>query len=546
MQTLNGTRTFSKGITKSVYLAPLVAGTAITALVPQVTYAGPFPAAPLTDATAGPFVVTTRVFFDSAAPVAGTLTVSGDWPGAAPGGVSQRVSLPAGNASASVALTVPAGSGARLWWPAGMGDQALYAVTAAFTPDGAGAAVLADARAVGFRVAHLITVDTSAGTAQYAGVDGSGNFTMRFRVNGADMYARGGNMIPMEELEGRQAADAYVALVRSAAAGGMNVLRVWGGGIYLPSAFYDECDRVGLVMYHDMMYAGDGRINPMANALEEAELRYNVRRLSHHPSIFLWDSCNECGGGGVWDTFVATTLVSEDASRPVWPSCPSGGWASGADQLTGLPNGQPLVTRKGGRTIETHGYYQHGGGWPAVNGGVKSPITVTLPVALASGAARGVGAPGVFASEFGGSVYSSFESMAPTLNPAHWGMQGGAPDDTCDGAQWPSVCKGGNVMAQRNYAGTNWLQAYWPGVTPAALNATGEAAFKRQLWQVMLAQALWIKSDIETRRSDNQWGCITWQVCARATPPHHAPRDASANQLTPPRPPPPPSCVKTA
>jgi beta-mannosidase len=54
---------------------------------------------------------------------------------------------------------------------------------------------------------------------------------MRFRVNGASFVARGANMIPMEELEARQSDAAYVALLESAAAAGMNMLRVWGGGI---------------------------------------------------------------------------------------------------------------------------------------------------------------------------------------------------------------------------------------------------------------------------------------------------------------------------
>ena len=61
------------------------------------------------------------------------------------------------------------------------------------------------------------------------------------------------------------------------------------------------------------------------DAHQAAELRYQVRRLSHHPSIAIWDGCNECGGGGNYATFVVTTIVEEDVSRPVWPSCPSYG-----------------------------------------------------------------------------------------------------------------------------------------------------------------------------------------------------------------------------
>ena len=149
-------------------------------------------------------------------------------------------------------------------------------------------------------------------------------------------------MIPMELLEGRQSAAAYVQQVRSASAAHMNVLRVWGGGIYLPSAFYDACDEEGVLLYHDMAFAGDGRVDPYGNALEDAELRHQLRRLSSHACIGQWDPCNECGGGGIWDRFVSTIIAQEDTSRPVWPANPSPGWASGVDMLTGFPNGRPL------------------------------------------------------------------------------------------------------------------------------------------------------------------------------------------------------------
>jgi hypothetical protein len=52
----------------------------------------------------------------------------------------------------------------------------------------------------------------------------------------------------------------------------------------------------------------------------------------------------QCGGGGMFDTFVMTTVASEDASRPAWPSCPAQGWSSGVDRLTSFPNGQPMHT----------------------------------------------------------------------------------------------------------------------------------------------------------------------------------------------------------
>ena len=75
---------------------------------------------------------------------------------------------------------------------------------------------------------------------------------------------------------------------------------------------------------------------------------------------------------------------------------------------------------------------------------------------------------------------SSFESMAPTLAKGHWGLHGGAPPDNCTGGFAP-VCKGDNVMAQRNYPCDSVVLMYFGSQD---LNATGEHAFKKQLFMV--------------------------------------------------------------
>ena len=123
------TRTFSKGIWRSVYLTT-VSTAAITHLVPQVYYLGAFPTAPLTDAANGGFSVKVIVHFWAPAPVSGTLAVAGAWPGAA---AAQAVSLPAGDSNVTLQLAAPAGS-VSLWWPAGLGQHPLYSVNATFTP----------------------------------------------------------------------------------------------------------------------------------------------------------------------------------------------------------------------------------------------------------------------------------------------------------------------------------------------------------------------------------------------------------------------------
>jgi beta-mannosidase len=76
---------------------------------------------------------------------------------------------------------------------------------------------------------------------------------------------------------------------------------------------------------------------------QDAEIRYNIRRLSHHASIVVWNGGNGWQGSlAMFDSFVLRVVAEEDASRPLWPISPSAGWASGVSALTGLPNGKPL------------------------------------------------------------------------------------------------------------------------------------------------------------------------------------------------------------
>jgi len=338
---------------------------------------------------------------------------------------------------------------------------------------------------------------------------------MFFRINGVAMWSRGANMIPMEELEGRMSSEAHRVLVRSAVDGGMNTLRVWGGGMFLPDVWYDACDDLGIIVYHDMQYAQSGH-SPAATATQDEELRHTVRRLSSHASIVVWDGCNECQvimdtGTGIYAKFVMTVVAEEDKSRAVWPSCPALGWSTGVRKLDALPNGRPLTTPTTGKAIETHGPYQHGAGFPAVNGDASMKLFDTnIPIKVSPGS-TGPQFENVYASEFGAVAMSSFESMSSTLAKEHWGLHAGQPSDTCSGG-FESKCTGNNVMAQRNYPCDNLINVYF-GMRPETyFNRTGESIFKQHLYQCMLSQALLMKSDIETRRSKNQLGCLVWQL----------------------------------
>jgi hypothetical protein len=218
----------------------------------------------------------------------------------------------------------------------------------------------------------MVTVNDTdpAIVARAPGQDGTGSLTMMFRVNGAPLYARGGNKIPMELLDGRMSAVAHRRLVQSAAEGNFNMLRIWGGAIFEPRAFYDAADEFGVLMYHDMVrtkaiplrlgspfsacraYRGAWVPCPLqqfaggtslTTPQVKSELEYQVKRLSHHPSIAMWDGCNECGGGGDYMNFVMPVVASVDSSRPIWPvhhytkaiPCSLGSPFQPVEQLTG-------------------------------------------------------------------------------------------------------------------------------------------------------------------------------------------------------------------
>ena len=127
-------------------------------------------------------------------------------------------------------------------------------------------------------------------------------------------------------------------------------VRVWGGGMYMLKVFYERADELGLLVFHDSMYAQKGHA-PKDTPTQDAELRHNIRRLSEYPSIVLFDGCNECtvvtepnSSTSIYADFVMRIVAEEDPTRIVWPSCPAKGWRTGVHMLTGLPNGNRLTT----------------------------------------------------------------------------------------------------------------------------------------------------------------------------------------------------------
>ncbi len=133
--------------------------------------------------------------------------------------------------------------------------------------------------------------------------------SFQFVVNGVPFFAKGANWIPDDGILSRMTPARYRQRIADAAGANMNMLRVWGGGLYEDDSFYDACDEMGITVWQDFMFACSAY--PCHEAAfrksVEAEARDNVRRLRHHPCMALWCGNNEVEQG----------LSGERCVRPV-------------------------------------------------------------------------------------------------------------------------------------------------------------------------------------------------------------------------------------
>ena len=213
--------------------------------------------------------------------------------------------------------------GVAKWSPRGYGAQPLHDLTVVLTADGL--EVDRWQRRTGFRT---------------AGIDLAGDGFV-IQVNGEPVLAKGVNWIPDDIFPSRMTRARYELRLREAAAVGVNLIRVWGGGIYEDRAFYELCDELGLMVWQDFLFACAcyPEEEPLYSEVV-AEARDNVTRLAPHPSLITWCGNNENlwlfadsrQGDRTWgEGFYLETLpaiVAElDPSRPYQAGSPwSGSW----------------------------------------------------------------------------------------------------------------------------------------------------------------------------------------------------------------------------
>ena len=200
---------------------------------------------------------------------------------------SEKVTLKPG--ANKVALTLDV-KNPKLWWPAGYGAQPLYPL----------AVTLGDAKLakkVGLRKAEVYNEED----AEPDPATGKKGKPMVVVINGRRIFCKGADWIPCDAFENRQTPARYRDLLESAVAANMNMLRVWGGGQFEHPAFYELCDEMGVMLWHDFMfscatYPGDEHF--LAGVRKE--IAHQLRNLRDHACIALWCGDNECIGAAKW------------------------------------------------------------------------------------------------------------------------------------------------------------------------------------------------------------------------------------------------------
>jgi beta-mannosidase len=195
---------------------------------------------------------------------------------------------------------------------------------------------------IGLRTIELVQDKDEFGTSFY------------FKLNGKTVFMKGANYIPQDSFIPKQTPSSYYELVQNARKANMNMLRVWGGGVYADEEFYNACDANGILVWQDFMFAcamypGDEKF--IENVKQE--VIDNVNRLQNHPSIALWCGNNENDEGWhnwgwqkqfnysqadstkIWNDYkkvfqelipqTLDSLLSKEKNL-YWPSSPSIGW----------------------------------------------------------------------------------------------------------------------------------------------------------------------------------------------------------------------------
>ena len=226
--------------------------------------------------------------------------------------------------SATLTLHIPH---PKLWWPNGYGEQSIYkAVISLSNGDDE-----IDELEVPFAIRTVCIIQEKDKQGQ----------SFIIGINGAKIFCKGADWIPSDNFIPRIPGSTYERLLHLAKGAHMNMIRVWGGGIYEQDVFYNLCDQLGLMVWQDFMYAcGAYPETPWFLKQAREEAQSIVNRLRNHPSLVVWCGNNECewlfctenpdktpddmGGAKIFRDILPSVISKLDGTRPYWRSSPFG------------------------------------------------------------------------------------------------------------------------------------------------------------------------------------------------------------------------------
>jgi beta-mannosidase len=233
---------------------------------------------------------------------------------------------PAG-AEFSGSIEIP---GLELWWPIGYGNQPLYDFEIRLT-DNAGQLIEAVEKRLGFRSVELVSEPDKNGK------------SFEIRINGTRIWVRGANWIPDHTSLNQVTPQRYRKRIQDALDANMNLLRIWGGGIFESEDFYRVCNELGILVWQDFLFACAAYPEDDFNSsLIEQEVVQAVTRLSSHCSLVIYNGSNEniwgyfdwgwqdplanCSWGlGYYLDLIPSVISKLDKTRPYQPSSPWSG-----------------------------------------------------------------------------------------------------------------------------------------------------------------------------------------------------------------------------
>ncbi len=215
-----------------------------------------------------------------------------------------------------------------LWWPTGYGDQPLYDLTVELVAAD-GTPLDSWTKAIGIRSVDVVVTPDEIGE------------RWAISVNGRRIRIRGYNWIPEDPFIAEVTSERLDERLDQAVDGNANLLRIWGGGYFATEEFLDGCDRRGLLVWHDFLFAcaGYDETGGMADLIR-AEAEQAVARLSSHASVAIWCGGNECvwgsqewswddtlgtdrtWGNGFYTELLPSVLADLDPTRPYIPNSP--------------------------------------------------------------------------------------------------------------------------------------------------------------------------------------------------------------------------------